>query len=241
MITGAAGGIGRALTRLLESRGRTLVLIDRDPRGVESPERHTVIEADLSDPAQVAAVADRLNGLAISCLINNAGVGFRRSFRAMTERELAATIDVNVRGTMLLTRLVLDRLVHDRASIANVASSVAYNPLPGMAAYAASKAMVASWSEALAHEPWTPTTCSRSPPRGRAPGSRRRPGSPPTATASGSSRPMRWSRDCRLRSIAADHHEVVGRNLARLPLSATRWLPRKLNAQLWGLLFERTR
>ncbi|MBK6532166.1 MAG: SDR family NAD(P)-dependent oxidoreductase [Deltaproteobacteria bacterium] len=240
VITGAAGGIGRALTRLLESRGRSLVLIDRDPRGVESPERHTVIEADLSDPAQVAAVADRLNGLAISCLINNAGVGFRRSLRAMTERELAATIDVNVRGTMLLTRLVLDRLVHARASIANVASSVAYNPLPGMAAYAASKAMVASWSEALAHELRDTNHVLTFSPAGTRTGFQEKAGVATDRDGLGLLSPDEVAARLLLALDRREHSVVVGRN-ARLLLSATRWLPRKLNAQLWGLLFERTR
>ena len=240
VITGAAGGIGRALTRLLDARGRSLVLIDRDVRGIEASAGHTVIEADLSDPAQVAAVAQQLNALPLAGLINNAGVGFRRSFRAMTERELATTIDVNVRGTMLLTRLVLDRLVHDRACIVNVASSVAYNPLPGMAVYAASKAMVASWSEALAYELRDTNHVLTFSPAGTRTGFQEKAGVATDRDGLKLLAPEEVAARLLLALDRREHSVVVGRN-ARLLLSATRWLPRGLNAQLWGWLFERTR
>ncbi|MDB4931847.1 MAG: entA, partial [Myxococcaceae bacterium] len=232
--------IGRALARLLAARGRDLVLVDRDVRGLEPGAGRTVIEADLADPAQVAAVAARLNAMPLACLINNAGVGFRRSFRATSERELAATIDVNVRATMLLTRLVLDRLVHDRASIANVASSVAYNPLPGMAAYAASKAMVASWSEALAFELRSTNHVLTFSPGGTRTGFQEKAGVATGRDGLGLLSPDAVAARLLRALDRREHSVVVGAN-ARLLLSASQWIPRGLNAHLWGRLFERTR
>ncbi len=158
----------------------------------------------------------------------------------MSEREPAATIDVNVRGTMLLTRLVLDRLVHDRASIVNVASSVAYNPLPGMAVYAASKAMVASWSEALAYELRDTNRVLTFSPAGTRTGFQEKAG---VATDRAGPKLLTPDEVAARLLRALDRREgyvIVGRN-ARMLISATRWLPRGLNAHLWGWLFERTR
>ena len=241
VVTGANSGIGLELARQLAAQGRELVLVDRDVAALGGfAQRHRVIQADLADPVRVEALAADLAQRRIACLINNAGIGFRRAFASMPIDELRSTLDVNVQGTVLLTRSLIDRLVYDRACIVNVASSVAYGPLPGMAIYAASKAFLVSWSEALAYELRETNRVVTFSPAG-------------TRTAFQRSAGVAVARDGRgllppeqvaARLIAAIEGDVpsvvVGRD-AQLLQFAARVLPRGMYLQLSGRLFERTR
>lgn len=242
VITGANGGIGRELARQLDARGCSLVLVDRDTTELATFARHTVIRTDLSDAAEVATLADRLGSgqQTISCLINNAGVGHRGPFAEMPVAELRSTLDVNVHGTLLLTRLLMDRLVRDHACIVNVASSVAYGPLPNMSVYAASKALLVSWSEALAYELRETNRVVTFSPAGTRTDFQRKAG----VALQHEGRGLLSPEEVAARLIEAidqgGSSVIVGRNAKLLQLTA-RVLPRTLNTRLWGRLFERTR
>jgi short-subunit dehydrogenase len=164
IVTGASSGIGVEIARELARRGHGVTLVARredrlktlaDELSSKQGVRVEVVPADLTDPAAraelVAAVAER--GLTVDVLVNNAGFGTTgRTSEADVERELDM-IRTNVEAVVDLTTRVLPGLVErGRGGILNVASTAAFQPLPGQAGYAATKAFVLSYSEAIAAE-----------------------------------------------------------------------------------------
>jgi len=160
LVTGASSGIGAAIARRLAADGTALVVVARDRERLETLAADVavdveVLEADLSDPVDVARVASRLRGddAPIDLLVNNAGLGFMGRFAdADYERE---------RGVVAVNVLALHELSHAAAAtmsaagtggILNVASVAGYLPSAGSATYAATKAFVNSFSESLHQE-----------------------------------------------------------------------------------------
>jgi uncharacterized protein len=164
LVTGASAGIGAELARELARRSYNLVLVARrkerlDELAEELRITHGVDAAvepcDLSDGIARAALVERLRGgeRAIAGVCNNAGFGsLGRLAVSDLERE-QQLVRVNVEAVHHLTGAFLDRMVERGAgAILNVASTAAYQPLPGFATYAASKAFVQSFSEAVHEE-----------------------------------------------------------------------------------------
>lgn len=159
MVTGASSGIGLAMAELLAERGTDLVLVARDTQRLQrlADELGPAVEvevlvADLGDRAELATVADRLASTSapIDLLINNAGFGFSGDFIDLDPEAETAVVDVNI--------VALHRLAHaagtamtarGRGGILNVSSIAGYGPAPRAATYAATKAFVTSFSEAL--------------------------------------------------------------------------------------------
>ena len=152
LVTGANSGIGGALVRTLTSRGIPVIALDRTVDALTPSGDVEVIEADLRDADAIARAVRTVSRWPLAALINNAGVGFRGDFLDQSMAEVEATVQVNVLGTLALTHALRSQLVRDGAVIVNVASSVAYHPLPHMAVYAASKAFILNWSLALSEE-----------------------------------------------------------------------------------------
>ena len=156
IVTGASGGIGLELARLLAADGHDVVLVARGAERLEQVARElggsaSVVVADLSTHEGVAAVIEAVPECDV--LVNNAGFGHRGPFVAsdagMTDEMLA----VNVRAlTMLTHRYVPGMLDRGAGRVLNLASTAAFQPGPLMAVYFASKAYVLSFSEALAEE-----------------------------------------------------------------------------------------
>lgn len=164
LITGASGGIGLELARLCARGGHDVILVARNAPKLEELAKYLggmynvrteVIVADLEDPEAPQAIFEEVErrGLGVDVLINNAGFGDWGLFgRAALEKQLAM-VQVNIVALMILTRLVLPRMVHQRKGrILNVASTAAFQPGPLMATYYASKAFVLSFSQALSNE-----------------------------------------------------------------------------------------
>lgn len=154
IITGANSGIGNAIFKKLKASGMKTILIDKDISNISDAQNESckIFECDLSSNEQIQILSEKLNKYPIHTLINNAGVGFKGGFRDLTENQILKTIEINIRGTFLLIKKILPILVRDNSNIVNIASSVAFNPLPGMSIYAASKAFVLNMSEALSYE-----------------------------------------------------------------------------------------
>jgi len=162
LVTGASSGIGMAFARALHARGERLVVVARRRDRLErlaaelGGEGHaTVVARDLAE----AGAAERLlaelraRGLAVDLLVNNAGVGHTSRFDRQPAELARAMVDLNVRALTELTRAVLpDMVARGRGRIVNVASNAAFQPIPYMAVYAATKAYVVSFTEALATE-----------------------------------------------------------------------------------------
>jgi len=164
LITGASAGIGADLAREFARNGHRLTLVARRKEKLAhlAAELETefnvdveVIVQDLTRPAGPATVVKgaHAGGEEIGILVNNAGVIDVGAFAASSTEKLVGMVNLNVRALTELTSLLLPRMVErGLGRILNVASLAASQPVPSMAAYAASKAYVLALSEALAEE-----------------------------------------------------------------------------------------
>jgi len=162
LVTGASAGIGEGFARKLAGDGYDLVLVARREERLrrladELASRHgvaaDVIVADLAGDEGAGQVEELLRSGDVDLLVNNAGFGTAGEFaRLPLERELEE-LDLNVRALMRLCHAALGpMLARGRGGIINVASTAAYQPVPFNATYAASKAFVLHFSEALHEE-----------------------------------------------------------------------------------------
>lgn len=161
LITGASSGIGETFARHLARQGTDLVLVARRLARLEALAtelsgahgvRVQVIDQDLSLPDAPQRLLERVEG-EIDGLVNNAGFGMRGALAEQEEAAVMRMLDVNVRVLTGLTRKFLPGMLQRRAgSIINVASTAAFQPIPYMAVYAATKAYVVTFSEGLAQE-----------------------------------------------------------------------------------------
>jgi short-subunit dehydrogenase len=112
-----------------------------------------VLAADLTADDGVALVERRLAGRDIDLLVNNAGLGSVGEFARLPLDREVEQVDLNVRALLRLTHAALQGMVpNESGAIINVASMAAYQPVPYNATYAATKAFVLSFSEALHEE-----------------------------------------------------------------------------------------
>jgi short-subunit dehydrogenase len=165
LVTGASAGIGSEIARLLAERGYALVLVARRKDRLtalaeELSDKHGVrvetIAADLGKPTPRGKIPGRIEelGLEIEILINNAGfaTGGEPFHEADPERELEQ-VRVDVEAVVALTSAFLPAMVaRGRGAILNVASTAGMQPMPYSAGYAAAKAYVLSFSEAVHQE-----------------------------------------------------------------------------------------
>lgn len=163
VITGASSGIGAEMARIAAARGRSLVLVARRADRLEALRselargqvRVETIVIDLERPegaGELLAGLERL-GIAPDTLVNNAGFGLRGGFATMPYEDQIAMVELNVVTLTRLCRLVLPGLVaRRRGGIVNVSSMAAFQAIPFMGVYAATKAYVLSLSEAMHEE-----------------------------------------------------------------------------------------
>lgn len=163
LVTGPSAGIGREIARQLAAGGTHLVLTARrrnrlDELAAETRRLNVSVEvfvADLCKPEGPAAIFDftREKGIAVDLLVNNAGFGAHGHFRAQPFERLAEMVQVNITAVMHLTHLFLPQMIErGRGDILVVSSTAAFQPVPYLAAYAATKAFDLLWAEALAEE-----------------------------------------------------------------------------------------
>ncbi len=165
LITGASAGIGYEFARQLASRAKSLVLIARRQDRLEAlrdelKKQNPTLEieirnVDLSDQEQVNQLCEwtTRENVVIDLLINNAGLGDSGAFATSDVTRLKEMIEVNISALTLLTRCLLPQMMaRKRGAILNVSSSAGFLPIADLAVYAASKAYVTSFSEALRTE-----------------------------------------------------------------------------------------
>ena len=159
LVTGASSGIGADLARDLAARGARVLLVARSADRLDAAARTIrgrggaaeVFVADLEPPGAAGALAARLDaaGEAVSVLVNNAGFGVQGPFLDATAEQAEAVVGLNVTALTSLTRRLLPGVVAGRGGVLNVASTSSFVPAPGLAVYAATKAYVLSFTEAL--------------------------------------------------------------------------------------------
>jgi len=164
LVTGASGGIGEDLARLIAAGGRDLVLLARSAAKLQTladelSRAHkitaTVLAMDLSEPGAADEVARTLaeRRINIDMLVNNAGFGTFGEFARENPQEQLRMLQLNIVALTMLTRFLLPGMIERRRGrILNVASTAAFQPGPRMAVYYASKAYVVSLSLALTEE-----------------------------------------------------------------------------------------
>jgi short-subunit dehydrogenase len=165
LITGASAGIGREFARQLVTRARTLVLVARreqrlnelrdELRNSNAQLSVHIRAVDLCDRSQISELIAWLeqNKIQTDFLINNAGLGDYGSVATSDIERDNRIIQVNVAALTFLTRQLLPQMIsRKRGAILNVSSSAGFLPIPGMTIYAASKAFVNSFTEALRAE-----------------------------------------------------------------------------------------
>ncbi len=157
LVTGGSSGIGFALARMLRDEGYGLTLVARRPEKLAAAAAELDAEAfaaNLSDEDEcvraVAAHAKRWEGMDV--LVNSAGLGIGGSFGNLSTKKIDLQLDVNLRGTLIVTREALPLLRESRGSIVTLASIGGTIPVPGLAIYGATKAALISWTNSLNRE-----------------------------------------------------------------------------------------
>jgi len=163
VVTGASSGIGAEIARDLARRGHQVTLVARtvaklDELAAEitaAGGRADVVGADLTDRTARAELLDRVTdlGLLPDILVNNAGFSTLGPVsRADPEAEMRM-VEVDVVSVVdLCTRFLPGMVERGRGAVLNVASTAAFQPLPGQAGYGAGKAFVLSYTQSLAGE-----------------------------------------------------------------------------------------
>ncbi|MBF9239226.1 SDR family oxidoreductase [Hymenobacter sp. BT683] len=165
LVTGASRGIGRAIALLLAQRGYDLLLVARSEDQLralaqEIAQHHQrqahVLALDLAAPGAAETVAEwgvqQASGQ-LAVLVNNAGYGLWGRFESLRLAEQQNMLQLNMALPVALTHLLLPALHQvPRAYVLNVASTAAYQAVPSLALYAASKAFLLSFSRGLRYE-----------------------------------------------------------------------------------------
>ena len=161
LITGASSGIGEAFARKLAARGRNVLLVARsedklialcNELGRLTSIRAQYIALDLQQPDGPLQLFEetKKRELEVEMLINNAGFGSMGEFAKLDLNRELEMIQLNVRAVVELAHRFLEPMrERKRGTIINVASTAGFQPVPYMATYAATKAFVLSFSEAL--------------------------------------------------------------------------------------------
>lgn len=164
LITGASSGIGEAFARRLAAEKHNLLLVARSEKALhelcdELMLKHQItahyVVLDLTDANADQRLFDETekHGFEVDWLINNAGFGSGGDFAKLDRNHELGMIDLNIRSLVALTHRYLGKMRERKSgTIINVSSAAGFQPIPFMATYAATKAFVSSFSEAIAEE-----------------------------------------------------------------------------------------
>ncbi|MET3962955.1 short-subunit dehydrogenase [Marmoricola sp. OAE513] len=160
VVTGASSGIGAEIARDLVRRGHQVVLVARtesklNELAAELGSGAHVLAADLSDRAARAALPDRIAGLGLipDIVINNAGLSTLGPVHRSDPEAEMRMVEVDVVAVVdLCSRFLPGMVERGRGAVLNVASTAAFQPLPGQAGYGAGKVFVLSYTQSLSGE-----------------------------------------------------------------------------------------
>ena len=162
VITGAAGGLGRALAQTFAAAGARVAALDRDAAGAEAlaaelrdrGQQAFGIECDVTDAAAcdraIAAVITSFGR--VDVLVNNAGISHRSAYRRTDPAVTRRVMEVNFFGAVHCTRAALDALLESRGLIIVISSVAGFAPLIARTGYAAAKHALHGFFESLRTE-----------------------------------------------------------------------------------------
>jgi NAD(P)-dependent dehydrogenase (short-subunit alcohol dehydrogenase family) len=162
VITGAASGIGKATAEIIAGEGGTVACVDINTEGlaatvtalIEAGGKATAHECNLADPASITACIESIVAAhgQIDALCNVAGILRADHTHELTLDHWNTILTVNLTGTFLITQACLPHLLEAKGNVVNTSSTAAMGGHPWMAAYAASKGGIASFTKVLACE-----------------------------------------------------------------------------------------
>jgi len=164
LITGASSGIGEEFARRLAAEGHNLVLVARSEKALHElcdelmlehkiTAHYVALDLSRADADQQLSDETEKHGFEVDWLINNAGFGSYGDFIKLDRDRELQMIDLNIRSLVALTHRYLPAMRERRSgTIINVSSAASFQPIPFFATYAATKAFVTSFSEAIAEE-----------------------------------------------------------------------------------------
>lgn len=158
IVTGAAGGIGRAVVDLLVARGYAVVAEDISRRVLELATSHPgqvmALEADVALTGSAQGAVDLATSTfgRLDLLVNNAGLFLRKPTEQCTDEDFDALMATNVRGAFIHAREALPSLAQTGGSIVNLASISGLVGMPGQTVYAMTKGAIVQLTRQLAVE-----------------------------------------------------------------------------------------
>jgi short-subunit dehydrogenase len=162
VVTGAAGGLGRALARELATRGCRVALLDCDREALQQARADLAAtgaavsehDADVGVALELERAAEKICAAhgAVDLLVNNAAISSSAAFCNMTAGEFERILRVNFLGAVHACRVFLPQLLETRGQILNVSSCFAWVGYPRKTAYAASKGAMRAFSQCLSME-----------------------------------------------------------------------------------------
>jgi len=159
LITGASGGFGIEFARQIEPLGYRLILHGRDRARLQMtlgslkyPGRHSIVKADLNAKDGLSTLMAAVSGENLIGLVNNAGFGIWGSFEKTGIVPQVDVIKTDLKAPIAITHALLPRLLKNKGFIINVSSLAGESVIPYMSTYAAAKAGLTYWSEALRAE-----------------------------------------------------------------------------------------
>jgi uncharacterized oxidoreductase len=157
LITGGATGIGLSFALKFLELGNNVIVTGRRQKALDAakakyPKLHT-IQSDVSDPAQIAALAAHVKTKfpRLDVLMNNAGVMLSKNLRSPSKdlTALTAELDINLGGVIRTTSAFIDILTDNGGTVINVSSALAFVPMPNAPIYCATKAAIHSYTQSL--------------------------------------------------------------------------------------------
>jgi glucose 1-dehydrogenase len=155
LITGAAGGIGRATVKYFSAQGWRVIGVDRHPFGEEYPQEGLFIQADIANPADFETIFDKTEKFTseLHAIVNNAAVQIAKPLVETTTEEWDEVMASNLRSIFLACKLAFPLLkASGNGAIVNVSSVHAVATSANIGAYAASKGGVMALTRAMAIE-----------------------------------------------------------------------------------------
>ena len=157
LITGGSAGIGLAFALKFLELGNEVIVTGRrqavlDQVKAKHPKLHT-IQSDVADPAQIAALAARVQAdfPKLDVLMNNAGIMLSKNLKARAAdlSGLMVEMDINVGGVIRMNSAFIDLLTANQGTVINVSSALAFVPVPAAPIYSATKAAIHSYTQSL--------------------------------------------------------------------------------------------
>lgn len=146
IVTGGASGIGKAISELFLKEGARVIVFD-----IKEPDFEVeYYKVDVSNEKEIKNAFDKIEKLDV--LVNNAGIYFQSSVENTSKKDLDRIIDIDFKGTYLMSKHALPLIKESKGNIVNISSGIGVVPEPDSPAYCSTKAAVIMLTKCMAQE-----------------------------------------------------------------------------------------